>query len=204
MVICVTNRLLCKDNFLDRIENIAKMGLCAILLREKDLSEQEYEKLASSCREICLYYGTTLIIHTHIHVARRLGISAIHLPFNQFLDNTMQLTNFKMVGVSVHTVEESVQAQSHGANYLIAGHIFPTDCKRGLVPRGLTFLKNICDKVSIPVFAIGGITADRLTGVLKSGAAGCCVMSQLMTCDNPEYICCLLKEKFNFNSHLRQ
>ncbi len=110
----------------------------------------------------------------------------IHLPLETFLKHRDELGCFQQKGVSVHSREEALRAEGLGAGYLIAGHIFPTDCKQGVPPRGLEFLREVCAAVSIPVFAIGGITQFNVRDVLQAGAAGVCVMSQLMTCENPE------------------
>ena len=82
--------------------------------------------------------------------------------------------------VSVHTVEEARNAEKLGADGLIAGHIFVTDCKKGLAPRGLEFLKEVCAAVSIPVFAIGGIDDSNSDAVRLAGAQGECRMSWYM------------------------
>ena len=95
---------------------------------------------------------------------------------------------WEQIGVSVHSREEAVYAESKGADYLIAGHIFATDCKKGLPPRGLDFLAEICASVKIPVFAIGGMDLVRGPQALAAGAAGICMMSELMKCGEPEKI----------------
>lgn len=82
--------------------------------------------------------------------------------------------------MSVHSVEQAVRAQQLGADFLIAGHIFPTDCKPGLPPRGLEFLGQVCRAVTIPVYAIGGITPENAPLAVKAGAAGVCIMSGAM------------------------
>ena len=99
---------------------------------------------------------------------------------------------FKVIGTSVHSVEDAIKAEQLGATYMTAGHIFATDCKKGLPPRGLDFLKNVCDTVQIPVYAIGGINiassegddstlnVPRLKDVMECGAAGGCIMSGMM------------------------
>lgn len=70
-----------------------------------------------------------------------------------------------------------------GACYVIAGHIFSTDCKKGVPPRGLAFLREVTNSVSIPVYAIGGITVENSGEVFAAGAAGVCMMSQWMAGD---------------------
>ena len=184
-LICVTNRSLCSDDFLLRLDQISAAGVDAILLREKDLSEVEYTTLAEHVKTICDTHGTKLILHTFISVANRLRLP-IQLPLHVFRAlssaDRMQLCG---IGVSVHSNEEARFAAEHGADWLIAGHIFNTECKPNLPPRGLEFLHNICESVTIPTSAIGGITADKCTALADAGAAGCCVMSAMMQCSDP-------------------
>ena len=83
-------------------------------------------------------------------------------------------------------MEDAVLAEKLGCTYITAGHIFDTDCKKGLPGRGLDFLKNVCAGVSVPVYAIGGISPANISKVRETGAAGACVMSGLMVCEDPE------------------
>ena len=185
MLICVTNRNLCQDDFLMRLDQIAKAKPHAILLREKDLSIANYQRLATSVREICLNNQVPLIIHQNIEVAAALKCPAIHLSMQDFKQYKHELKLFSQRGVSVHSVSEAKEAQQLGATYLIAGHIFSTECKKGVPPRGLPFLQEVCYSVTIPVFAIGGITKDKVKEVIGAGAKGICVMSEVMTCCQP-------------------
>ena len=88
----------------------------------------------------------------------------------------------QQIGVSVHSAEEAREAVRLGASYLTAGHVFATDCKKGVPPRGLEFLKEICELAPVPVYGIGGIRLDteQIREVLAQGAAGACIMSQMM------------------------
>ena len=94
----------------------------------------------------------------------------------------MTLKSFSQIGTSVHSVEDALEAQKLGATYITAGHIYATDCKKGLPPRGLDFLRDVCRAVDIPVYAIGGIKIDQaqFTDILNCGAAGGCIMSGMM------------------------
>ena len=94
-------------------------------------------------------------------------------------------SRFAVKGCSCHSPEEAEEAESLGASYITAGHVFATDCKKGLPPRGLDFLEEVCHRVKIPVFAIGGISPGNIASVREAGAAGGCVMSGLMTCSSP-------------------
>lgn len=182
MIICITNRFLCKGDFLERIEEIAKAGPHSIILREKDLPHGEYQALAARCKGITDKYSIPLIIHSDVEAAVNLNVPRIHLPLPYLFKYRDETAQFSVIGVSVHSAWEAVQAEKLGATYLTAGHIFATDCKKGVEPRGLLFLEEVCRSVSIPVFGIGGIAASNIEKVLSTGAAGGCVMSGLMTC----------------------
>lgn len=186
MLICVTHRLLCPDDFLTRLERIAAQHPYAIVLREKDLSENDYEALARDCLAICKHHGVPLNINTQIDIARRIGCDGIHLPFHLLMQHKDDLHDFARIGVSLHSPEEAAQLTATPATYVQAGHVFPTDCKAGIPPRGLSFLRSVCQATPLPVFGIGGITAARYPAVQETGAAGACIMSGLMTCKNIE------------------
>lgn len=186
MLISVTNRNLCKGDFFNRIELIAKNKVDLIILREKNLSESEYEVYLSQCKSICDKYKVQLVAHSFISLAKKLNLDSIHLSFKDFMSNKSIIDSFKIVGVSVHSIEETIEATKNGASYILFGHIFKTNCKKDLPPRGLNQLKEICLNTTLPVFAIGGITQTNAKQVYKMGAKGVCVMSSLMLTDNPQ------------------
>jgi thiamine-phosphate pyrophosphorylase len=183
-IFCVTNRKLC-DEFLAKIEKIATAKPSGIILREKDLSEVEYKILAKQVIEICNKYEVTCILHSFADVAIKLNSDKIHLPLPILRNMTdFQKSEFKTIGASCHSVDEAIEAQRLGCTYITAGHIFATDCKKGLAPRGIDFLKEICSNVSIPVYAIGGIDSSNVNSVKNAGADGACIMSGLMSCED--------------------
>lgn len=201
--ICITNRHLVRGDFCLWLERV----LCrterpdAVVLREKDLSETEYRKLAGAAKEICQAKGTRLIVNQFDSIAAELGIPAIHLPYGRFLEKMEKdvsreelRSRFERIGTSVHKPDEAELAGRLGADYVFAGHIFQTDCKKGLAPRGLDFLRACCERVQIPVYAIGGIPLEEEGKVpdrsekkdggstreqlcIRQGAAGVCIMS---------------------------
>ncbi|WP_414150988.1 thiamine phosphate synthase [Acetobacterium carbinolicum] len=186
MLICITNQKLCTDDFENRIDKIASGKPYAIMLREKELSETDYQELAIKIKEICERHQVNLIINQDIATAQRLNVGAVQVSIDEMRRHGEMLKKFDRVGVSVHTVEQAREAQALGADYLIAGHIFPTECKKNLPARGLRFLKEVCDGVTIPVFAIGGISEVNYKIALMAGAKGVCIMSEAMTTDHPE------------------
>lgn len=181
-IIAVTNRSLCERPFLEQIERVCRFKPKALILREKDLTENEYEKLAEQVMEICSKYDVFCILHSFPQTAIKLKCKAVHLPLAILRNSVDILGKFDIVGTSVHSVEDALEAKKLGANYITAGHIFETDCKKGLPPRGLEFLKKVCNSVDIPVYGIGGIkiNEEQIEEIKKCGASGGCIMSGMM------------------------
>lgn len=183
-IIAVTDRKLCIRPFLEQIERICALKPKALILREKDLAGQEYRDLALRVRDICSRCQVELIPHTFIETAAELGTERVHLPLQKLREvfGDPLLRQFREVGSSVHSLPEALEAVKLGAGYVTAGHIYPTDCKKGLPPRGIQFLKEITSSIKIPVYGIGGIhlKTGQVNEVLESGAAGACIMSELM------------------------
>ena len=214
--VCITNRLLCRNDFFEQIEYICKQNLYALVLREKDLDDKTYEEFAVKCNDICKKNNVLFFINTKINIAKKLNIKNIQVSFKDFFNNKDILNSFDTVAVSVHSLEEAkmaedwkkettmynVQCRMYNKRqlqtqqtdchddksprndslnlFLIAGHIFETDCKKGLEPRGIEFLKEICANVEIPVFAIGGINQTTIKQLKGINIEGVCLMSALM------------------------
>lgn len=184
-ILCVTNRLLCKEDFLARIEKIARAKPKGLILREKDLDESAYRTLACRVMESCSKYGTTCIVHGFSGVAAQLNCSALHLPLPILRTLSAQdRERFRILGASCHSPDEAMEAEKLGCTYITAGHVFDTDCKKGLPGRGIEFLQTVCQTVSIPVYAIGGIHWENVDEVRRAGANGACVMSSAMLCED--------------------
>ncbi len=180
--IFVTNRKLVKGDFLERIKYLSVFSPRAILLREKDLSEEQYKDLATEVLKICKENNIPLIIHNFSKVAKELGVRKIHYSFSKLEKEKIDKSFFEEIGTSCHSIEEANKAVECGADYIFAGHIFQTDCKKDLKPRGILFLQQMVQKTNIPVWAIGGIDDDdtRKRMCLNAGAKGVCVMSYAM------------------------
>lgn len=185
-ILCVTDRTLCAPRFLAQVEAIAAARPAGLILREKDLPEADYQALASDVLRICTRYEVPCILHTFVGAAKALGVKQIHLPLPVLRAQSKEaLAGFDAIGVSCHSVAEALEAQALGATYLTAGHIFLTTCKPGLPGRGLDFLREVTQAVSLPVYAIGGITADRVPELQAAGATGACLRSSLMLAPDP-------------------
>ena len=184
-ILCVTNRRQCVTDFYERVREIAESRPRGIILREKDLTEAEYKVLAADVISICSEYGTACILHNFYNAACELGARAIHLPLAELRKmSDTQKKMFTLIGASCHSAKDAVEAEKLGCTYITAGHIFDTDCKKGLPGRGLEFIREICAAVSVPVYGIGGIDADNVQSVRKAGVEGVCIMSGIMRCDD--------------------
>ena len=179
--IYITNRHLCQGDLVERIALLTAHSPKYIILREKDLLASEYGMLAERAIAACAPSGVTCVLHTFVAVAKELNHPIIHLPMNILRElPEVERKWFKVLGASCHSVEEALEAQRLGCTYITAGHIFPTECKADVPARGLQFLREICQAVSIPVYALGGITDDNRMACLTAGAAGTAVMSSAM------------------------
>lgn len=179
MIIAVTNRKLARHSFLEQIQRVIQEKPDGIILREKDLAEQQYKELAEVVMKLCENASIPCILHNYWKVAIELGADSIHLPLTVLL-NGIPVEKFKQIGASVHSIEEAKLAEQAGATYLIAGHIFATDCKKGIPPRGIEFFQNLCGQVSVPVFGIGGMTLEKEEIIMRANGAGICMMSEFM------------------------
>ena len=182
----VTNRKLSVRPFLEQIEILCKKRPERILLREKDLEQEAYTRLAGKVKEICDRYQVPFYCHTYREAAVKTEAAGLHLSL-PVLRSTGGAEDLEKtaVGCSVHSVQEAEEAAALGADYLIAGHIYTTECKKDLPPRGVKFLREVCQAVSLPVYAIGGIRLDQvqIEKNLAAGARGVCIMSGAMTCE---------------------
>lgn len=179
-IIAVTNRKLVQGSFLVRMEKIFAAGTPKLILREKDLPPREYVSLAREVMELGAAYHAEVILHFFVEEAISLGAKSIHLPLGRALEYRGSLKYFERVGISTHSLEQVRQAEELGASYVTFGHVFVTDCKKGLAPKGLEALQEVCEATYLPVYGLGGINLENCGQVLAAGAAGYCMMSGVM------------------------
>ena len=133
---CVTHRGLCAGDLPQRVGELCRDGIDRVILREKDLTEEEYEVLA---RQVVEAGGEAVVLHHFPGVCTRLGVPRLHLSLGE-LEACPQLRDqVELLGVSVHAPAEAVRAQALGADYATAGHVFDTDCKKACPAGGWPF-----------------------------------------------------------------
>jgi thiamine-phosphate pyrophosphorylase len=139
-----------------------------IQVREKDLLGKELLDLVRAVRDLTAGTPTRVLVNDRLDVAMAAEIDGVHLPGNGLpVERVRGLV--KIVGISTHSVEESVTAEKAGADFVVFGPVFETPGKTSV---GLKALRHVTAAVKIPVLAIGGITEANTTEVLDAGAAG--------------------------------
>lgn len=183
--IVITNRALVKGDFLEQLERVLRLRPHGLILREKDLSDAAYTALAKEVLALCRKEEVLCFLHSRIPSAKELNCRNLHLSVPA-LDAMMPeerrrvREEFDRISVSCHSMEDMRFAVECGASQIVLGTIFETDCKKGLKGSGTGFVREICRACPVPVYAIGGITLERLPEVMEAGAAGGCMMSGFM------------------------
>jgi len=180
----ITDRKLCR-NLPERISAACNAGIKAVLLREKDLSRNDYQKLAIKIRSITKKTKSKLIMYSNPYPEKFAGAEAIHFPEMELLRLKRKSRYKILAGVSVHSAENAVKAEKMGFDYILFGPVYrtPSKIKYGK-PMGLSKLNEVCNSVKIPVFAVGGINPSRALKCKEKGAHGAAVIRDLLLSDN--------------------
>ncbi len=161
-------------------------GLRSVQVREKDLGAGA---LAALCRRLlAVTLPRTLIVNDRVDVALAIGAHGIQRTSTSLSvrDIRKVVKNSLTIGASVHSIEESIEAEDEGADWLTFGPVYDTPSKRAYgAPQGLTALARVAKAVTIPVIAIGGITPARVAEVRAAGAQGVAVISAIMSASSP-------------------
>lgn len=174
-----------------QVEAALKGGATCVQLREKGMNEDELLQEALRMKEICRRYGVPLIINDHVEVALRAGADGVHVGQQDMpIARVRELAGDRlMVGVSARTVEQALEAERGGADYLGAGAVFGTSTKQDARFLPYETLQAICRAVSIPVCAIGGINRENMLRLKGSGIAGAAVVSAIFGAPSVEQAC---------------
>ena len=164
-------------------------GVTAIQLREKDLSAKALRPLALELRQLTATYGAKLFINHHVDLAFEIAADGVHLgrqSLKAFTAGLPDESNF-MIGVSTHSEDEIQQAAELGADFVTFGPVYATPSKAVYgPPKGLKTLAAACQKSPLPVFALGGISLDRVAEVMSAGAHGIALISGIVASPTPK------------------
>ncbi len=178
------------------VEAALKGGVTCLQLREKDLDHESFLKEAVSIKELCGRYKVPFIVNDNVDIAVRCGADGLHIGQH---DEPADLVRARigegmLLGVSAQSVEQAVKAQEDGADYLGVGAVFSTGTKSDADDVSLDTLKSICEAVSIPVVAIGGITRENIKELSDSGIDGVAVVSAIFAASDIESASKALRE----------
>ena len=170
-----------------QVEAALQNGATCLQLREKALDPAAFREEARQMAALCRRYGVPLIINDNVEVALACGAAGVHLGQQDMpIAQARRIAGPDLIlGASAHTVQEALEAQAAGADYLGVGAVFSTSTKADASPLPLTTLREICAAVSIPVVAIGGITETNLLQLTGCGAAGVAVVSAIFGAPDP-------------------
>ncbi|SIQ85684.1 thiamine-phosphate diphosphorylase [Peribacillus simplex] len=163
-------------------------GVSIVQLREKNNSSLSFYKKASALKQLLNELSIPLIINDRVDIALAVAADGIHIGQDDLpLSVVKQMVPEDMiVGVSVSTLEEALEAERNGADYIGVGSVFPTKTKQDATLMAIGDLEEICSSVSIPAVAIGGITADNISALSDSGLSGTAVVSAIMNAESPK------------------
>lgn len=161
-------------------------GVTFLQLREKDLDDENFLKEAIELKELCKEYKVPFVINDNVDIAIKMDADGVHVGQSDMEagDVRAKLGPDKIIGVSAQTVEQAILAEQRGADYLGVGAVFPTGSKDDADDVSHETLKAICEAVSIPVVAIGGITLENTPQLKDSGICGVAVISAIYAQDD--------------------
>ena len=170
------------ESFLEKVETACRSGVTIIQLREKNLTTNQYYQLAKQVKEITDAYQVPLIIDDRLDVCLAVDAAGLHIGDDELPVSVARqvLGPDKILGVTAKTVKRALEAEEGGAHYLGTGAIFPTTTKENAPITLISTLKTICQTVSIPVVAIGGLTSENIDQLAATGIAGVAVVRDLM------------------------
>ena len=176
------------ESFLEKIETACRSGVTIVQLREKNLTTNQYYQLAKQVKEITDAYQVPLIIDDRLDVCLAVDAAGLHIGDDELPVSVARqvLGPDKILGVTAKTVKRALEAEEGGANYLGTGAIFPTTTKENAPITLISTLKAICQRVAIPVVAIGGLTSENIDQLVDTGIAGVAVVRDLMQAEDIE------------------
>ena len=176
------------ESFLEKVETACRSGVTIVQLREKNLTTNQYYQLAKEVKEITDAYQVPLIIDDRLDVCLAVDAAGLHIGDDELPVSVARkvLGPEKILGVTAKTVKRALEAEEGGADYLGTGAIFPTTTKENAPITLISTLKTICQRVAIPVVAIGGLTSENIEQLIGTGIAGVAVVRDLMQAEDIE------------------
>lgn len=184
-------------NLVDVMERTLRGGADILQLRNKTGTREEVLEQAIALRELTRRYGVTFIVNDYPDIAMQVDADGVHLGQEDMsIREARKLVgNNRIIGISTHNIEQAMEAERAGADYIGVGPVFPTETKPGRAAVTTSYVKKAAARVNIPFVAIGGITPDNADVVLAAGARRLCAVSAIVGSEDPEEICRTLLAK---------
>lgn len=175
----------------EQVEQALRGGVTCVQLREKSLELPAILEEAGEIRALCRSYGVPFLINDSVEIALQCGADGVHVGQTDRPAREVRrlLGPDRILGVSARTVEQAVQAERDGADYLGVGAVFSTSTKQDARPVAFETVQAICQAVSIPVVAIGGIQRSNLMALAGSGVDGVALVSAIFAAPDVELAC---------------
>lgn len=185
-----------KQTLLEQVEDALKGGATCVQLREKELDLESFQKEAVEMKALCARYGVPFIVNDEVEIAVKCEADGIHVGQEDMeAGNVRALVGENMlIGVSAQTVEQALAAEKAGADYLGVGAVFSTTTKLDAAEVSHETLKAICEAVSIPVVAIGGIHKGNILELKGTGVDGVALVSAIFAAEDIQKECRELKK----------
>ena len=184
-----------KQSLYQQVESALKGGATCVQLREKDLDEEAFLNEAIELSALCKQYGVPFFVNDNVEIAVKCNADGIHVGQEDMeaAQVRQRVGKHMMIGVSVHSVEEALEAVENGADCLGVGAMFSTSTKTDVDILPKETLRDICAAVDIPVVAIGGIDESNISELAGTGVDGVALVSAIFAADDIENKCRLLR-----------
>ncbi len=185
-----------KQSLYEQVEAALKGGVTCVQLREKKLSEEEFLAEAVEIAELCKKYGVPFFINDNVEIAIKCKADGIHVGQEDMMASQVRqkVGENMLIGVSVHSVDEALEAVKNGADCLGVGAMFSTSTKNDVNVLPKEVLRDICEAVNVPVVAIGGIGKENMIQLAGTGVDGVALVSAIFVSENIEKECRLLRK----------
>ncbi len=185
-----------KQSLYEQVESALKGGVTCVQLREKELNEEDFLKEAIEIAALCKQYAVPFFINDNVEIAIKCNADGIHVGQEdmQAAQVRQKVGKDMIIGVSVHSVEEALEAVKNGADCLGVGAMFSTSTKTDIDILPKEVLRDICSAVDVPVVAIGGIGKTNISHLAGTGVDGVALVSAIFAADDIERECRLLRQ----------
>jgi thiamine-phosphate pyrophosphorylase len=162
-------------------------GVNVVQLREKSLGARELYELGYRLRKLTDDAGAALLVNDRADVAVAVGADGVHLGGASLpISVASGIVGSRLVGRSVHSVAEAVEAEHAGADYIVLGTIFHSQSHPNLTPHGPHLIRKVKPLIRVPLIAIGGISAENAAQTIADGADGVAVVRSILSDEHPE------------------